>query len=99
MSFDTGLTIRFWKWALRRKHLKNSSASCLTSNSLTVDLNGTNFNFFERRDRSAVVKGRSSGMVSTSRCCLESEMEMESLWLFDWKLGVFLMLLIGVEIA
>ena len=46
-----------------------------------------------------MVKGRSSGMVLTSRCCLESEMEMESLWLFDWKLGVFLMLLIGVEIA
>ena len=51
------------------------------------------------RDRSAVVKGRSSGMVLTSRYCLESEMETESLWLFDWKLGVFLILLIGVEIA
>ena len=46
-----------------------------------------------------MVKGRSSGMVLTSHCCLESEMETESLWLFDWKLGVFLMLLIGVEIA
>ena len=46
-----------------------------------------------------MVNGRSSGMVLTSRCCLESEMEMESLWLFDWKLGVFLMLLICVEIA
>ena len=56
--------------AISESRLESAFSIALELEISTIVFKGTNLRFFERRNFSAVMRGRSFGMVSTSHCCL-----------------------------